>query len=217
MLGMTGREPKPTTSLPTSFRFFNPSHLITLQKLLHNHTQTEHSTLAAASSTKAAEKRKLNEEVKSDASPTKHPCKTDRLVPALTVLHPLRSCAYDCWQSIQGCDSEEPPDSTDIKAIVVLDAQYQRSKRLEEFHIPSGECLHCIHCLRDHSIWKTWAKGSATRHIREHMLKYHPNDFQAQLAGLDEHGDDSFGETELAYTPELFAERLAEWIARDDQ
>ncbi|KAG9073949.1 hypothetical protein FRC06_011051, partial [Ceratobasidium sp. 370] len=86
MLGMTGREPEHAKSLPTYFRFFNPSHLIMLQKPLHDHTKTKHSTLTAASSAKAAETRKLNEEVESDASPTKRPCTTDRLIPALTAL-----------------------------------------------------------------------------------------------------------------------------------
>ncbi|KAG9088674.1 hypothetical protein FS749_001982 [Ceratobasidium sp. UAMH 11750] len=215
-VGTTGKEPEPAKLLPTSFRFFQLLHPVTLSKPLHDHTEAQLSSLASASSAKAAEKRKLGNDVEPDPFPSKRACTGDRLEPPPIVSRSLHSCAYDCWQSVQGCDSRDRPEGADIKAIVLFDAQYQCSKRLEEFRIPAGERLRCIHCLRDHNIWKTWSKDSGTRRIREHMLKYHPDDFQPRPAILNQLGDD-FDESELLYTPELLAECLAEWIARDDQ
>ncbi|QRW04461.1 hAT family dimerization protein [Ceratobasidium sp. AG-Ba] len=119
-------------------------------------------------------------------------------------------------ESVQGCDSDRIPEGLDIQQTVLLDAQYQRSKPLEEFRMPSGARLRCIHCLRDKGEWKTWSRDSGTTRIREHMLKKHPDDFHARPAILT-HLADQIDEEELLYTPELLTESIAEWIAHDDQ
>lgn len=74
-------------------------------------------------------------------------------------------------------------------------------------------------------MWKTWsnANGGLTTRIREHMRKKHGDEFhtKCQEEGIFPPGDilddldDEISDSE--FTPELFAERLAQWIAVDDQ
>ncbi|QRV75249.1 hAT family dimerization protein [Ceratobasidium sp. AG-Ba] len=202
-IGTTGREPEVAKLLPTAFRFVE-----TAQPKVKAHAST---TIAPQD----VQKRKLGDIVDSEV-PLKRACISERLGLHSNMGRTLRSCAYDCWQSVQGCDSDRIPEGLDIQQTVLLDAQYQRSKPLEEFRMPSGARLRCIHCLRDKGEWKTWSRDSGTTRIREHMLKKHPDDFHARPAILT-HLADQIDEEELLYTPELLTESIAEWIAHDDQ
>ncbi|QRW13303.1 hypothetical protein RhiLY_12302 [Ceratobasidium sp. AG-Ba] len=134
-IGTTGREPEVAKLLPTAFRFVE-----TAQPKVKAHAST---TIAPQD----VQKRKLGDIVDSEV-PLKRACISERQGLHSNMGRTLRSCAYDCWQSVQGCNSDRIPEGLDIQQTVLLDAQYQRLKPLEEFRMPSGARLRCIHCLQ---------------------------------------------------------------------
>jgi len=72
---------------------------------------------------------------------------------------------------------------------------------------------------KNSGIWRTWTNrdGGVTGRIREHMQRYHGEEFLPKVTQVQIHSAGDSDKNNMEYSPELFAECLAQWMAVDDQ
>ncbi|KAG9096989.1 hypothetical protein FS749_007324 [Ceratobasidium sp. UAMH 11750] len=152
-----------------------------------------------------------------------HPPPTLAAPVSAPVASHLQPTATDLWYHITLAWTPSPPADFDSDQQIIWDIEYQDSKPFRSFRRPTNcEFIRCIPCLAAGS-WHIWLnRQGTTRAIRDHMIKYHPDNYSAKCKeqGLDLTAidpDSNIDGPPPPFTREGLVERIIRWIAVDDQ